>query len=136
VVEVWQSSLWIESDLNLFDFSGFDGDLLVRHDGDIALLKASLISRLELESYWLLGSVDQRHGSGDVASNRNDAEINEALIGVLKLQLKWNTFTLNNNINLIKVVKVESNLLLVGLHLSGCEHDGNLNLVFILLVFR
>jgi hypothetical protein len=25
---------------------------------------------------------------------------------------------------------------LVGLHLSGCEHDGNLNLVFILLVFR
>lgn len=59
------------------------------------------------------------------------------MVRILKLELKRNTFTLDDDIDLVEIVEIEGDLFLVGLHLTGREHDWDFNLTLgILIIVR
>ena len=55
------------------------------------------------------------------------------MIRVLELQLEWNTFSLDDDINFVEIVEIEGDDLGVALDVTWCEEDRDLELVSISL---
>ena len=127
-VKVRHSVLRGIPDLNWNDFARLESDLFVRSQGETALLELVRVVRRQSEGDGLLALVYERDSAGDVSSDRDNAKVDDCLIGVNKLELHGDAFSGDGDIDGVEAVEIELDGFLVLLDYARREDDGDFEL--------
>lgn len=103
--EFRESFCRLESNLYSFPCSGVDGELIHReHTQEIFLKVFKLSIVIERDGDRLSALIDKVNDLSDVISNSEDTEVDEFVVRTFEMKVKWDTFTSDPHVDLMKTV--------------------------------
>jgi len=130
-----KSGLGVKSDCDRKDFLGLQsvGSIGVNRHRHGAGCEGGRVGRSELELNCFLTLVQDGNSPSSSSSNRHNSEVSDSLVGVSQVKVEWDTLSLNQNVYLVQIVEVESDLLFVLAAFTRSEQNWDLKDVITLV---